>query len=551
MSNKVIAIGLDAAPPELIFEWMSRGELPHLKRLRDQGALASLKNIEYYKAETPWTTFLTGCLPEKTGYWAPIKLHEGTYSVEKFEAYDFSQYSPFYALGERYRVAAFDLPQSTLSENVNGVQVLGWGAHSPQTPSHSMPSELLGQLEDKHGVHPALHKDHGSWWDESYINRLSNSLKTGIERRISIFHDLFHQEPWDLFLTIFGETHSAGHDLWYLSQKTHPLYSHRSNGMPQGDPMLDVFKAVDTALGEMLAEAPDNTNVVVFSGHGSGDNTTDVTSMLFLPEFLYRFSFPGKRMLASGNDSSVVPPIITSSKDQNWSADIWKRRFYNSPVERFARKVIPQKFHRYLDPIFNNDKKVQLASSKELREQGIPYYWQPTMWFKPFWTQMQAFALPSFSEGYIRINLEGREPNGIVPLESYDAVCTQITEELHKLVDPRTGKLVVDSVIRTRSSGNDTNPNLPDADLVVKWSDMAIDVVDHPSFGRIGPVPYRRTGSHRARGFMIVKGPGIEAGTTLQEGHCVDLAPTILDLMGARIPEYFDGKSLIKLPLKV
>ena len=164
---------------------------------------------------------------------------------------------------------------------------------------------------------------------------------------------------------------------------------------------------------------------------------------------------------------------------------------------------------------------------------------------------MQAFALPSFSEGYIRINLEGREPNGIVPLESYDAVCTQITEELHKLVDPRTGKLVVDSVIRTRSSGNDTNPNLPDADLVVKWSDMAIDVVDHPSFGRIGPVPYRRTGSHRARGFMIVKGPGIEAGTTLQEGHCVDLAPTILDLMGARIPEYFDGKSLIKLPLKV
>lgn len=69
---------------------------------------------------------MTGCLPEKTGYWAPVKLLEGTYDIEEIEAYDFTEYPPFYALGDDYRVAVFDMPHSTLSEQVNGVQVLAW-----------------------------------------------------------------------------------------------------------------------------------------------------------------------------------------------------------------------------------------------------------------------------------------------------------------------------------------------------------------------------------------------------------------------------------------
>jgi len=38
---------------------------------------------------------LTG-LPEKTGYWAPVKLREGTYNIEKLK-YDFAD--PPFALG--------------------------------------------------------------------------------------------------------------------------------------------------------------------------------------------------------------------------------------------------------------------------------------------------------------------------------------------------------------------------------------------------------------------------------------------------------------------
>ncbi|NEO99697.1 MAG: nucleotide pyrophosphatase [Symploca sp. SIO2E9] len=543
MNKPVIAIGLDAADPVLLENWMSQGHLKNLQRLREQGAYGRLTNLEYYKAELPWTTFLTGCLPEKTGYWAPIKFHEGTYEVEYIEAYDFKEYQPFYALGEDYQVAVFDMPQSKLCEQVNGRQVLAWGAHSPQTPSHSLPESLLAEINKEHGKHPALHKDHGDWWDQGYLTRLQKAMNTGIERRITLCQDWLKQQKWDLFLTVFGEPHSAGHDFWYLSQPNHPLYPYKDKSWTS-DPMLQTFEAVDKAIGEIIAEAPEDAYVVVFAAHGSDNNTTDVTSMLLLPELLYRFSFPGKVMIAPGKLGKTPPPIIKSPKRKTWTGEIWQRKYEPNLIKRFLRNQLPTKFHKYLDKFFGT-RAEDIFSPEQLRAQKHEFFWQPTMWYSSLWPKMKAFALPSFSEGYIRINLQGREPQGIVAPSEYDQVGQQLTQHLYQLKNARTGEPVVKKVVRTRTSAADNDPKLPDADIVVIWHDQPTDVVDSPELGRIGPVPYRRTGSHRGRGFLSVKGPGITAGSTLAEGHGVDLAPTILELMGAPIPEYMDGKPLV------
>lgn len=551
MKNRVIAIGLDAADPVLLEKWMSQGRLKHLKELRDRGAYGRLTNLSYYKAETPWTTFLTGCLPQKTGYWAPVKFYEGTYNVEEIGAYDFAEHPPFYAVGDEYRVAVFDMPQSILSDRVNGLQVLAWGAHSPQTPSHSQPPEALGDIHRRHGKHPALHRDHGDWWDKAYLDRLQKTLSQGIERRVAICRDLLNQEPWNLFLTVFGEPHSAGHDLWYLSQSDHPLHEYKQQYTASEDPMLDVFEAVDRAISEILAEVPDDTYVVVFAAHGSDNNVTDVASMLFLPEFLYRFNFPGQVAIAPGNPGTPAPPMVTAPRRKTWTGEIWERKFDPNPIKRFLRRQLPTKFHRHLDKIFGTSGEPMLLSPEQLRQQGNSLFWNPTMWYSSYWPQMKAFALPSYSEGYIRINLQGREPAGIVDSSEYDALCEELTQQLYQLKNARTGGAIVKKVIRTHAGACDRDPKLPDADLVVVWQDPPADVIDHPEFGRIGPVPYRRTGSHRERGFLTVRGPGIAPGSDLPEGHGVDLAPTILKLMNAPIPEYYDGKPLVETSVLV
>ena len=543
MRPQVIAIGLDAGDPILIDKWVDQGKLPSLQSLREKGAHGSLDNMGYYKAETPWTSFLTGCLPQKTGYWSPFKFQEGSYEVEELQAYDFQEYPPFYALGSEYRVAAFDIPQSHLAPNANGLQVLAWGAHSPQTPSHSLPETALDEINRSYGKHPALHKDHGDWWDEDYLKRLYKSLHKGLDKRVKICHQLLEQERWDLFLTIFGETHSAGHDFWYLSDPTHPLYSHRPSTFGNSDPLLDVFQATDRAIGNILEKAPKDSYVAVFAAHGSGNNTTDVSSMLLLPEFLYRLNFPGEIQLAPGKKQ--LPGLLTNPKRKTWTGEIWQTKYDKNPVKRLLRKQLPSKWHRYLDQTFGTDAH-ELRSPEQLRADGHSLFWQPSLWYKDFWPQMKAFALPSFSEGYIRINLSGREPNGIVDPQDYAAVCEELIQELHQIINPRTGRPVIKKVVKTRQSPFERDAKLPDADLVVVWDEEPTDVVDHPTCGRIGPVPYRRTGSHRGRGFLTLTGPDIAPGSQLRKGHGVDLAPTLLHLMGAPIPDYCDGVSLLE-----
>jgi hypothetical protein len=83
-----------------------------------------------------------------------------------------------------------------------------------------------------------------------------------------------------------------------------------------------------------------------------------------------------------------------------------------------------------------------------------------------------------------------------------------------------------------------------DADLIVIWDGVPIDVVDHPKAGRIGPVPFKRSGSHVHRGFLMATGPGLPAGEQLPEAHALTIPPTILSLLGAPIPAHFDAEPL-------
>lgn len=551
MKNSVIAIGLDATEPAVLEKWMADGHLTNLRRLREQGTYGRLQNIDYYRAETPWTTFLTGCAPQKTGYWSPIKFNPVTYDAELIEAYDFREYQPFYALGDDYRVAVFDMPQTTLADQANGIQVLGWGGHSAQTPSHSSPAPLFDDLVAQYGMHPGFRKDHANCLDIDAMMGLTQTLKQGVALRAQVCQDLLRQEPWDLFLTIFGETHAAGHTMWHLSQPNHPLYQPIGAQAPV-DGMLDVFKNVDRAIGEIVETASEETTVVVFSVHGMDANVMDLPSMAFLPEFMYRFNFPGRIGIAQGGSGDLQPPKTSvpsdaSSKDA-WRREVWSLKHESNPVMRWLRQHAPTKLDR-LEKFLVWQQTADLISPNELQKRGDRLFFQPAEWYKPSWTKMKAFALPSFSEGYIRINLKGREAHGIVAPSDYDALCTEISDHLARLVDARTGAPMVKRIMRTRQSALDTDPKLPDADLVVIWQEEhATDIVESPEFGRIGPLPHLRTGSHRSQGFMMAKGPGIEPNSVLPTGHSLDVTPTLLALMDAPIPDYFDGKPLIEAP---
>ena len=275
----LIAIGLDAADPVLLERWMDAGLLPTLAKIRAAGTYTRLAAFDFCRAESACTTFLTGCAAWTTGRWTGFRFHKEDYTVDELDAYEFDEYPPFYSLAESRRIAVFDLPQTRMAAGVNGIQVLGWGAHAPHTPRTSSPEGLLDELTARHGEHPTYDRDYCALWDGRTMRWMKEGLLTGISRRASICRELLQRERWDLFLTFFGETHSAGHYFYHLSQP-HPLPRQPDQ---HGDWILDIFQAVDRALQEILTAAPPDTRVLLFSDHGMEPNSTDYRAWYSCP----------------------------------------------------------------------------------------------------------------------------------------------------------------------------------------------------------------------------------------------------------------------------
>lgn len=550
----VIAIGLDAADPELIEKWMLQGNLPNISRISESGVYSRLHNAvnysngsaEFSSTEPLWVMMTTGCLPDKTGFWDTITYDPKTYQVgcdAVYGGYNYQEYKPFYALGDRYRVAAFDVPVTRVCPEVNGIQITGWGGHHPFYPTESLPSQLFSEIVEQYGNNPVYRQDNGIWWDQKYFQWVTNSVEESIDKRTKICCDLLQQDNWDLFLAGFGETHTLGHDLYNLSQADHPLYEHTNKMASLGDPMLQGYQQVDHAIGEIVNTAPDNAHILLFAVHGMGANHTDLLSMMLLPEVLYRINYPGKAALGKGNVNQPAPPVITKNIRGGWSAEVWRQVYEANPIRKFWETWTHKKFLR--------GSKHGLLSPYPLLDDNVELGWMPAVWYSPLWSQMKAFALPAYADGHIRLNLQGRDLHGVVAPESYDAVCEEIIDVLSRLRDGRSGELLVKEVIRTRKSPLDSDPKLPDPDLVVVWNTIATDLVDSPDIGRIGPITYNRPGGHREHGFLMAKGPRISPQNCLEAGRAVDVGATILDLMGAEIPAYFDGKSLLVNSLSV
>jgi predicted AlkP superfamily phosphohydrolase/phosphomutase len=173
------------------------------------------------------------------------------------------------------------------------------------------------------------------------------------------------------------------------------------------------------------------------------------------------------------------------------------------------------------------------------------------------WAATRAYHSAEFN-GSIRVNLKGREKNGIVePGAQYETLCEAIRRGLEAYVDPDTGKRVVERVFRREElywgPCTDTAP-----DLILHLADYAYTFDWHiPLTGR--SVPGDRPvvvalnsecsvncGDHRLSGILMLNGADIPKGVSLDLAQIYDIVPTVLYLLGLPIPLGMDGQVLTK-----
>ncbi len=156
---------------------------------------------------------------------------------------------------------------------------------------------------------------------------------------------------------------------------------------------------------------------------------------------------------------------------------------------------------------------------------------------------MTAFALPSFYDGRIRINLRGRERDGMVEPSRYEETCRALEAMLRECRDPRTGEPAVADFERA-STRDPLALAGSESDLLVVWRGTAA-ALEHPRLGLIGPIaaathrrPHRvRTAWPMSRRRGLVPG---DRGTR----SAFDVVPTLVELLGSPPRPDLSGVSL-------
>ena len=126
-----------------------------------------------------------------------------------------------------------------------------------------------------------------------------------------------------------------------------------------------------------------------------------------------------------------------------------------------------------------------------------------------------------------------------------------VQQSLQKLVDPQTGRPVVSHVYRTDEIYRGPYVDKAPALLPSWWEDGFVLEQSNPyskqSVRRSkepieGGVEF--TGGHRLDGVFIMAGGPVKKGIELKGCNIIDVAPTVLYLMGQSIPGDMDGKVL-------
>jgi predicted AlkP superfamily phosphohydrolase/phosphomutase len=500
-ARRVLVIGLDMGDGGLIRQWSRMGRLPGLAALAAAGVWFDLETPAEVLHTSAWPSFATGMLPGRHGVYYPYQPKPG-YQLAQHIGPDAYGAVPFWTLVSRDRHAlVYDVPETFPEAAFRGRGIFDWGTWAWYGTPQSQPRSLLGELSSQFGPYPlGLEAKRLAL---RVPDRLEERLLRAIQYKAASASWLLQREPWDLAVVGFCETHPAGHYLW-------PAGSDASDRDGHGfDSLFRVYAAVDEAIARVRASAPTDTFVIVVSGDGVRPNHC---GWHLLPTVLERLGLT--RPAGSAHADGVRP----------------------------SRPSLVGRVHGMIP-----------ASARRFVTESLPWRLRDRLgvWLQSRhidWSQTRAFALPTDLEGCIRLNVAGREPHGIVePGAQYRAVCEEIRQGLEELENPDTGCKAVTRVwIRDEVFPGPRREQLPD--IVVTWNDEApVGAVASKRVGMIrGNSPDLRTGTHSTNGFALASSPGLESRTD-GRGRLVDIAPTVLALLGVDGASQFDGSPLLPI----
>jgi ATP sulfurylase len=157
------------------------------------------------------------------------------------------------------------------------------------------------------------------------------------------------------------------------------------------------------------------------------------------------------------------------------------------------------------------------------------------------WSKTRAWGSGGYY-GRVFLNVAGREPQGIIPQADYERVRDELAEALKSIPAP-DGRAIGTVAFKPEKVYKEVK-NIP-PDLIVYFGNLDWRAVGSLGLGGIytfendtGP----DDANHAQHGMFILYDPAHEGSGKRTEAHIMDIAPTVLDLMGLPVPRDMNGK---------
>ena len=484
---------LDGTDHRVVDELLSAGRLPVLADLRRRSARVEADTIGGVFEEGVWPTVFSG-------------VGLGTHGSQHFTRFDPSDHGlvlrrepdalePFWLHlpGRGTGVLAVDVPQIHPHPDSGAEEICCWSAWSAPHRPVAVPPTLLDELGRAH-VQSFHEFDALPTLDDE--RRFSRQMSIAARQRLTRLAPIVARRS----VACIGvqELHGAAHVLGH-----HWLESHPHRPWPREPELVGaVYESADAALAPFVADPEVNVVVIAAQGFAPANSSNPVLDGLLQRAGL---SVPADDGLSGATGAAARRRLDPMALVRRWISPARRERLATRFLpESVQERLMAQKFRDSLD-----------------------------------WGRTRAFVVPSWTSGYLRVNLQGRERWGIVAPDEYDALLDELGALLEGLRDADSGARMVKRVIRTRQTF--TGPRADELpDLVVEWlQDRPIRRVSHPLIGRWeADSDYHRYRwcDHHGRAVAYLAGPGIRPTDETYQVDIAGAAATFLRLAGVRSP---------------
>lgn len=494
-SEKVMVIGLDGATFDLMKPWIATGKLPNLAQFISNGSHGDLNSVMPPESPLAWPSFATGKNPGKHGVFGFYEHHPTKeYSLSPINASCNRAKTLYKMLAEAgKKVITLAVPFTFPPEKIeNGIVIPGEFSLPGETnnASGSYPPEMAQEICN-YVADPRLGVDTSLIY--SSPSAFIEDLHTTTDNLVETADYLLQHKPWDFFMLVFSGVDQIEHYFW----------RHYLNNDAFSDAMFEYYQKVDQAVGKILSQInEDEITLFVMSDHG-------------------------------------MQPF-----DEYFCLNLWlhEKGFlkFKNPTQRWFK----QKFIKFLN---KSGAKQLLLDKFDLRRFSKGAVSNALTFTDVDFANTKAYA---YGFGSIRINLKGRDPEGMVDPAEYDEIRDFIISGLEAEKSEPSGKPALQGYKREEIYTGDFVEQAPDIIVTsdTYWPNGLAGVGPFSNLygSKIEDSPFIN-GMHAMNGIFMAKGPNIRSKHALNDANLIDLAPTILYSMGLPIPNDIDGKVLFDI----